>query len=111
MKRTGRIAMVVAFALGLAFLAYAGEGAKEVTLTGNIACAHCTLKLEGVKECQDVLVVDGKDGGNYFLVKNDALKQFGHTCQGQKAAKVTGTVATKDGKMWLTASKVEKAEG
>ena len=109
MKRTGQIAMILAFALGLAVLAYAGEGEKEVTLTGNIACAHCTLKVEGVTECQDVLVVDGKDGGNYFLVKNDALKQFGHACKGQKAAKVTGTVAEKDGKMWLTASKLEKA--
>jgi len=111
MKKTGTIALMVMVAAGLAFLAYAGEQEKAVTLSGNIACAHCTLKLEGVKECQDVLVVAGKDGGNYFLAKNDVLDKFGHTCQGQKPAKVTGTVTKKDGKMWLAATKMEKVEG
>lgn len=108
MKKTGTIALMVMVAAGLAFLAYAGEQEKPVTLSGNIACAHCTLKLEGVKECQDVLVAGGQ---NYFLAKSEALEKFGHTCQGQKAAKVTGTVTKKDGKMWLTATKVEKVEG
>ena len=111
MKKTGTIALMVMVAAGLAFLAYAGEKEKTVTLSGNVACAHCTLKLEGVKECQDVLVVEGKDGGNYFLVKNDVAEKFGHNCQGQKAAKVTGTVTKKDGKMWLAATKMEKVEG
>ncbi len=111
MRKTGTIALMVVVAAGLALLAYAGENEKTVTLSGKIACAHCTLKLEGVKECQDVLVVAGKDGGNYFLVKNEALEKFGHTCQGQKAATVTGKVTTKDGKMWLAATKIEKAEG
>ncbi len=111
MRKTATLAVLVVAVAGLACLAYAGEQEKTVTLSGNVACAHCTLKLAGVKECQDVLVVSGEGGGNYFLVKNDVLEKFGHTCQGQKAAKVTGTVTKKDGKMWLAATKMEKAEG
>ncbi len=110
MRRTGTIAFMVFVVAGLAFLAYAGEQEKTVTLAGNVACAHCTLKLAGAKECQDVLVVTGKDAGDYYLVKNEVLEKFGHTCQGQKAAKVTGSVTKKDGKMWLAATKMEKVE-
>ncbi len=111
MRKAGVIAFVIVLAAGLSLLAYAGEQAKTVTLKGNVACAHCTLKLAGVKECQDVLVVSGEGAGQYYLVKNAVLEKFGHTCQGEKAALVTGTVTKKDGKMWLAATKMEKAEG
>ena len=81
--------------------------ADPVTLSGKIACAHCTLKLEGVSSCQDVLVVE-KDGkpAYYYLAKSEALKAFGHTCMGEKKATVTGTVSEKDGKTWLEATKI-----
>ena len=73
MRKAGTIALMVVVAAGLAFLAYAGEKEKTVTLSGSVACAHCTLKLAGVKECQDVLVVSGEGAGQYYLVKNDVL--------------------------------------
>jgi hypothetical protein len=55
-----------------------------VTVSGKITCAKCTLKKADAKSCQDVLVVAG-----------------------EKGATVTGTVTEKDGKKWLTPSKME----
>jgi len=92
--------------VGFAWAARAADA--PVTLTGKIACAHCTLKEPDAKECQDVLVVEGENAGKYYLVKNDALKKFGHTCSGYKAARVTGVVTEKDGKKWLEATSIEK---
>lgn len=106
--KTVRMMFLFAAALSLAGLALAGDAAKTVTLTGKIACAKCTLHLEGAKECQNVLVTeqDGKTV-NYYIEANDVMKTFGHECHGEKAATVTGTVAEKDGKMWITPTKME----
>ncbi len=84
--------------------------AEEVTLSGKIVCAKCTLKKADAKDCQDVLVVtaDDKTTKEYYLTKNDVAEKFGHTCKGEKAAVVTGQVAEKDGKTWLTATKIEE---
>jgi len=105
MKSRLSVAIALVAALGLASAALAAD----VTLSGKIACAKCTLKAADAKECQDVLVVAGEKGAttNYYLVKNPVLEKFGHTCQGEKAATVTGAVSEKDGKKWLTPSKME----
>jgi type 1 fimbria pilin len=92
--------------LALGFVSYAAAG-DTVTMTGKITCAKCSMHVEGVKECQNVLVVTGDNAGNYYIVKNEAMEKFGHACKGEKAATVTGTVEMKDGKSWLTATKVE----
>lgn len=107
MKTFSKLALAVALVL-LAAAAYATDAPAPVTLNGKIACAHCTLKLEGVKECQDVLVVE-KDGQPtyYYVVKNDTAKKFGHVCNGYKGAVVTGTVTTKDGKQWIEPTRME----
>jgi hypothetical protein len=98
--------------VALAFVLVAGAAgtfAAEETLTGNVLCAKCTLKKADAKECQDVLVVknDGGSSTEYYLTKNKTLEEFGHTCSGEKPATVTGTITEKDGKKWLTASKIE----
>jgi hypothetical protein len=107
MKTFGRTALMLALVLCFGALAVAGDEAKTVTLSGNVACAKCTLKLEGAKECNDVLVVTGDKGGQYWLVKNAVLEKFGHNCEGQKPVTITGTVTKKDGKMWLAPTKME----
>ncbi len=104
MKSKLFVAIALVAALGLASAAFAAD----VTLTGNVACAKCTLKKADAKECQDVLVVAGANGATteYYIVKNAVLKDFGHTCTGEKAVTVTGTVSEKDGKKWITPSRM-----
>ncbi len=99
------VAIAVLAALGLATAAFAAE----VTLSGNVACAKCTLKKADAKACQDVLVVAGNSGASteYYIVKNAVLEKFGHTCTGEKGVTVTGTVSEKDGKKWITPSKMD----
>jgi hypothetical protein len=105
MKSRLFVAIALMAALGLASAAFAAD----VTLSGKIACAHCTLKKADAKECQDVLVVAGEKGASteYYIVKNAVLEKFGHTCSGEKAATVTGSVSEKDGKKWITPSKMD----
>ena len=108
MKVAFRIAILAAVALALSFSAYAGD---EMTVTGKILCAKCTLKKADAKECQNVLVVEGDKGTTeYYLVKNDVTEKYGHVCMGEKGAVVTGTVMEKDGKTWLTATKMAAPE-
>jgi hypothetical protein len=108
MKKTLALLLL---ALGLAVVsprvATAGD---EITVSGTVACAHCTLKREGVTSCQDVLVAKDASGTatDYYITKNDVAKKFGHVCSGETPATVTGTVAEKDGKKWITPSKMEK---
>ena len=101
----------VALAAVLAVLG-AGLGARagdDVTLKGTIVCAKCTLKKADAKECQNVLLAKGPDGKEveYYLAKSEAADAVGEVCTVKKPATVTGTVTEKDGRKWLTASKVE----
>jgi hypothetical protein len=96
---------VVGFVVALS--AWAEQPGKTVTLTGEIQCAMCTLKKADAKECQNVLVVAGENAGEYYLVKNDVAEAYGHVCKGAKPATITGTVAERDGKTWLTAKEIK----
>ena len=89
--------------------AIAGEEAKTVTVTGKIVCAKCSLQKADAKECQNVIVAD-QDGKSveYYLVKNALAEEFGHVCKGEKNVVATGTVSEKDGKTWLTATKLDQ---
>ena len=94
-------------AVALAAGAVAGEKGKEVTVEGTVMCAMCTLKEGDWKECQNVIQVKkGDEMVNLYIVKNDVVEEFGHVCSGSKDAKVTGTVAEKDGRQWITPSKM-----
>ncbi len=103
MQTRMKIGLVLALLIAVASVAAAGD--SPVTLTGKIACAKCTLKQGG--PCQDVLVVTGDNAGQYYIAKNAVFDKFGHTCRGEKAATVTGTVMEKDGHKWITATQIE----
>jgi uncharacterized membrane protein len=109
MKTTIRLAVLAVLVLGLATLASAGDE-KQVVVTGKVMCAKCSLKKADATECQNVLVAKGAGDTmvEYYLVKNEVTEAFGHKCTGEKAAAVAGTVEEKDGKMWLTAKKIEE---
>lgn len=84
--------------------------AAEETYSGSLMCAMCTLKKADAHECQDVLVVTEANGvkTEYYITKNDVAAKAGEACTAEIKATVTGTVSEKDGRKWLTASKIEK---
>jgi hypothetical protein len=90
-------------------LAVAGEEAKTVTVTGKLVCAKCNLKKADAKECQNVIVAEtGGKAVEYYLAKNAVADEFGHVCEGDKNVVATGSVSEKDGKTWLTATKIDQ---
>jgi uncharacterized protein DUF6370 len=109
MRFMAKTAVVVAFAVGLVAVLAAAD---EVTLEGKIACAKCTLKKADAKECQNVLLVKDADGktAEYYITVNKTAEQFGEVCTNMTEAKVTGTVSEKNGRKWITASKLEASK-
>jgi hypothetical protein len=84
-------------------IAAAAEANEPVTLSGDVVCAKCMLHVEGLKECQNVLLVtEGPRETRYWLVDNDVNETFGDVCTAKKPVSVTGTVEQKDGTQWLT---------
>lgn len=103
-------AVAAAGLLLVAPAAQAADAAKEVTLTGKLACAMCILKQKEVTTCTNVLVVS--EGGKevvYALADNAVTKPLTMVaCEKTLPVKVTGTVTAVAGKKTLTATKVEK---
>jgi len=84
--------------------------AADVTITGDAKCAKCAL--HETDKCQNVIEAD-KDGKTvkYYVVDNAVAKKFHKTvCQDTKKVTATGSVEEKDGKMMLTATKIEEAK-
>ncbi len=81
--------------------------AKEVTLTGTIMCAKCSLK--ETKKCTTAIVVkEGDKSVTYYLAdKGNAESYHEKVCgTGKEPGTVTGSAFEKDGKMWVTPTKV-----
>jgi hypothetical protein len=110
-----RLKLLLLLLLGLAFAGAAftalADDDKQVTVTGNMVCAKCTLHL--TDSCQNVVqVMDGTNTVNYFIVKNDAgMTMHDDICHGDsKKVTATGTVDEKDGKKMMTVTKLEEAK-
>jgi hypothetical protein len=108
------ILVIISLAITLVGGVLAGEETETITLEGKVVCASCTLKEEGIKECQNVLQVEsgeeGAEPASYYIAKNDVGDKLGMVCKDSKHVKITGMVAEKDGKKWITASKIEPLE-
>ncbi len=93
----------------LAFVSAPAIAADEV-FSGSLLCAKCALKKADAHECQDVLVVTDAKGAKteYYITKNEVAEKAGEACTQEIQATVTGSVSQKDGKTWLTPSKIEK---
>ena len=110
MKTIAKLGLALALVLGLVAAAPAGD---ETTVSGKVMCAKCSLKKADAAKCQDVLVTKDAAGTvtEYYIEKNEVAQKFGHVCKDEKAATVTGTVAEKDGKKWISPSKMEETKG
>jgi hypothetical protein len=85
----------------------ADEKGKAVTISGEGQCAKCSLK--ETPKCQNAVVVE-KDGKKttYYLVHDAVSKAFHkNICTTTKKVKVEGTCENKDGKLTVTATKID----
>ena len=100
------IALAATFSVALALPVVAAEK----TLDGTLVCAKCALNKADAKECQDVLLVPEADGKTveYYVTKNKIAEDSGEACTLEIKATVTGDVSEKDGKLWITPSKIVK---
>ena len=108
--KLSRLALLAAFVC--AVVAAPPVHAAEQTFEGTLVCAKCFLKKPDAKECQEVLLVPAADGtrAEYYIRKNDVARKAGEACTTEVKARVTGSLSAKekDGKTWLTPSKIEK---
>jgi hypothetical protein len=103
----GTCLSILALAM-FASLVRADDATKEVTLKGTLVCTKCTL--HETDSCANALKVkDGDKETIYYLTPNDVSKgDHKEVCHGPKeGVTVTGTVEEKDGKKWLTATKID----
>jgi hypothetical protein len=110
MKSILKLASIVlgAALLTLGTSAFAANGGKEKTITGEAKCAKCALKQS--EKCQTVVETQGKNGKKvvYYLEDNDVAKGFHkNVCSEPKKVTVTGKAKKSDGKHELVASKIE----
>lgn len=104
------------FVLSLvALMVFAGlalaEDAKATKLTGTLTCAKCQLK--EAPKCQNALQVKQGDKTTlYYLTDNEVSKKAHHACckSAKENVSVTGTIEEKDGKQWITATKIDGIE-
>jgi hypothetical protein len=106
MRKLTAIALAAAFAVVFTLPLLAAEK----TLDGTLVCAKCSLNKADAKECQDVLLVSEPDGkkSEYYVSKNKVAEESGEACTLEIKATVTGEVSEKDGRLWITPSKIVK---
>ena len=99
--------MMLSFVCALALIVVAqADDKKETTLKGEVCCANCELKKQA--SCNAVIVVKDGDKEVIYYFDSESQKKYGEECcKEKKMAKVTGTTAEKDGKKWITVTKVE----
>jgi hypothetical protein len=109
MKRIATVSLIV-FVAGV-LVGWVAAGEKTVTLEGKVVCARCTLKEKGFDKCQNVLIVGQDDETTqYYMAKNEAIKDFGDVCIATKYVRVTGTVSEKEGRKWIDPTEIAVLE-
>ena len=103
-----KLLMASLIATSLTFTAaFAADKDKDITITGDGQCAKCSLK--ETSKCQNAIKT--ADGKTYYLADNKVSKSFHEeVCKETKKVTATGTVKEVDGKMELTAKKIELAK-
>jgi hypothetical protein len=108
MKRQLSLLAAVVLLAGAGLAGLADTKSESVTLKGKFECSKC--ELHETADCGNVLAVkDGAKEVKYYLVDNELSKgEHKSICAAPKdGVTVTGTVSEKDGKKWLTATRIE----
>ncbi len=108
-KKSPLLVYLFAASVLLTGSAFAGNDAKEVTISGDATCAKCTL--DETDHCQTAIqVMEKGEKVTYYLENNPVAKAFHkNICETTEKVTATGTVAMKDGKHMMTVSKIEKS--
>ena len=97
------LGIICALALVLVLQA---DDKKDVTLKGEVACAKCVLKKSD--NCVATVVVKTGDREEIYYFDKESQDKYGKECCSEKRmARITGTAVEKDGKRWITVTKVE----
>ncbi len=99
--------LVPLFVLALLVSFVRADDTKEVTLKGTLTCAKCDL--HETTTCQNVLEVKQGDTMTKYYLTDNKVSTDNHpaVCHAPMSdVTVTGTVAVKDGKNVLTATKI-----
>ena len=95
--------------IGAVVVATRAWASDETTLKGDLVCARCYLNKPDATECQDVLLVKEQSATvEYYVTKNKVSQDSGEACTDKIPATIVGTVSEKDGRKWITASKITK---
>ena len=87
------------------------EADAAKTITGEAKCATCFLKETTDVHQTAIQVKEGDKTVTYYLVANDVAKKYDKkVCEKAEKVTATGTVKTVDGKLQLTATKIEPAK-
>jgi hypothetical protein len=106
MKKIAFLSIVALSALGMTVFADSPQ-----TIKGEAACAKCELHVADA--CQNVIIVTGADGKkeNIFCEANPVAKAFHKTiCHGPTNVTAEGTITEKDGKKYITLTKIDEAK-
>jgi hypothetical protein len=96
---------IVLAAVGVARAEEEKKPAKEVTLKGELSCAKCIYKVEGVTKCTTAIKVkEGKKEVIYFLIDKGNKEKY-HPCTKKVKGSVTGVVSKKGDQMFITPAK------
>jgi Family of unknown function (DUF6370) len=107
MKKIAFLSIVALSAFGMSV--QADDPTKEIK--GEASCAKCELHVADA--CQNVITVTGADGKKeqIFCEANPVAKAFHKTiCHGPANVTATGTISEKDGKKYITLTKIEEAK-
>jgi hypothetical protein len=108
-NRLMRSLTVLALAAALSLAIAQPLAAAEKTLDGTLVCAKCFLNKPDAKDCQDVLLVpEAGKTVEYYVTKNKVAEDSGESCTLEIKATVTGEISEKDGRLWITPSRIVK---
>jgi hypothetical protein len=83
------------------------KDSKKVTLKGDLGCAKCVFKVEGVTKCTNAIQVKKGDKEVIYILSDKGAKEKYHKgiCTETKKGSVTGVVSKKGDKHYIKPEK------